>query len=102
MTGGAGGGHQVAVNAPNAETRSPLPSLGDILPSLPPTLKARLLAAVDLAILWNKSGGQATVTERTLAALTAITPAKTATVTPIRTTLDLRDEPVWWWCRWRS
>ena len=55
-----------------------LPYLGDILPSLPPALKARLFAAVDLAILWNKTGGQATatITERTLAALTAIDPSQ--------------------------
>jgi len=57
-----------------------LPYLGDILPSLPPALKTRLFAAVDLAILWNKSGGQATVTaaitEDTLTALTAIDPSQ--------------------------
>jgi hypothetical protein len=50
-----------------------LPYLGDILPSLPPALKARLFAALDLTILWNKTGAQATVTatitDATLAAL---------------------------------
>jgi hypothetical protein len=53
-----------------------LPYLGDILPDLPPALRARLFAAVDLTILWNKTGGQttvtATITESTLAALPAI------------------------------
>jgi hypothetical protein len=52
-----------------------LPYLEGILPDLPPALKARLFAAVDLTILWNKTGGQATVTatitETTLAALPA-------------------------------
>jgi site-specific DNA recombinase len=53
-----------------------LPYLGDILPDLPPALRARLFAAVDLTILWNKTGGQATVTatitDATLAALPEI------------------------------
>jgi hypothetical protein len=53
-----------------------LPLLGDVLPGLPPALKARLLAAFDLQILWNKPGGQATVfaeiTEATLQALPGI------------------------------
>jgi site-specific DNA recombinase len=39
-----------------------IPYAGDILPRLPPALKARLFAALDLAILWNKTDGQATVT----------------------------------------
>ena len=54
-----------------------LPVLGDILPDLPPALKARLFAAFDLEILWNKPGGQATVfaeiTENTLQAIPGIT-----------------------------
>ncbi len=33
-----------------------LPALGDILPGLPPALKARLFAAFGLEILWNKPG----------------------------------------------
>ncbi len=53
-----------------------LPLAGDILPGLPPALKARLLAAFDLQVLWNKPGGQATVfaeiTEATLQALPGI------------------------------
>ena len=53
-----------------------LPLAGDILPSLPPDLKARLFDAFDLQILWNKPGGQATVfaeiTEATLRALPGI------------------------------
>jgi len=64
-----------------------LPALGDILPSLPPALKARLFAAFGLEILWNKPGQQVTVhveiTEKTLQAIPGITdPAKTATTTP--------------------
>ena len=54
-----------------------LPALGDILPSLPPALKARLFAASGLEILWNKPGQQATVfaeiTENTLQAIPGIT-----------------------------
>ena len=54
-----------------------LPALGDILPSLPPALKARLFAAFGLEILWNKPGQQATVfveiTENTLQAIPGIT-----------------------------
>jgi DNA invertase Pin-like site-specific DNA recombinase len=53
-----------------------LPLAGDILPGLPPALKARLLDAFDIQILWNKTGRQATVhaeiTEATLQALPAI------------------------------
>ena len=33
-----------------------LPLLGDILPDLPPALKARLFAAFGIEILWNKPG----------------------------------------------
>ena len=47
-----------------------LPLVGDVLPGLPPRLKARLFAAFDLSVLWNKPGQQATVyveiTETTL------------------------------------
>ena len=54
-----------------------LPVLGDILPGLPPALKARLLAAFDLEILWNKPGQQVTVfaeiTDATLQAIPGIT-----------------------------
>ena len=46
------------------------------MPQLTPVLKARLLAAFDVTILWNKTGGQATVTavitDATLRALPAI------------------------------
>ena len=53
-----------------------LPLAGDILPGLPAELKARLLDAFDLQILWNKPGQQATVfaeiTEATLQALPGI------------------------------
>jgi hypothetical protein len=53
-----------------------LPIAGDILPALPPALKARLFAAFDLEILWNKPGQQATVfaeiTENTLRAIPGI------------------------------
>jgi len=54
-----------------------LPLLGDIMPGLPPALKARLLAAFGLEILWNKPGQQVTVfaeiTENTLQAIPGIT-----------------------------
>ena len=50
-----------------------IPYAGDILPTLPPQLKARLF---DLHILWNKPGNQATIhieiTGTTLQALPAI------------------------------
>ena len=51
--------------------------LGDVLPDLPPALKARLFAAFGLEILWNKPGQQATVfaeiTENTLQAIPGLT-----------------------------
>jgi hypothetical protein len=53
-----------------------LPLAGDILPGLDPALKARLLDAFDLQVLWNKPGRQAIVfaeiTEGTLRALPAL------------------------------
>ena len=53
-----------------------LPMPGDIVPGLPPDLKARLFQAFDLHILWNKPGQQATVhaeiTDATLRALPAL------------------------------
>jgi hypothetical protein len=53
-----------------------VPYAGDIIPTLPPALKARLFAVSDLAILWNKDKTQATVsvtiTDSTLAALPEI------------------------------
>ena len=53
-----------------------IPYAGDIVPQLPPALKARLLAAFDITIVWNKPGHQATVhgilTDATLRALPAI------------------------------
>jgi site-specific DNA recombinase len=53
-----------------------LPLAGDILQDLDPDAKARLFAAFDLQILWNKPGRQATVhaeiTEATLRALPAL------------------------------
>jgi hypothetical protein len=52
------------------------PYARDLIPSLPPALKARLFAVTDLAIVWNKTGSQATVTavitDTTLAALPEI------------------------------
>jgi hypothetical protein len=64
-----------------------LPALGDILPGLPPALKARLFAAFDLEVLWNKPGGQATVfveiTDGTpRPSPPSWTPTRTATTTP--------------------
>ena len=53
-----------------------LPLAGNVLPGLAPDLKARLFAAFDLQILWNKPGRQATVhaeiTDATLHALPAL------------------------------
>jgi hypothetical protein len=51
-----------------------IPYAGDIIPARPPALKARLFAASDLNILWNKQDWQATVTvtDDTLAALPEI------------------------------
>jgi DNA invertase Pin-like site-specific DNA recombinase len=53
-----------------------LPLAGDILADLPPAFKARLLAAFDIEVLWNKTGQQATVhaeiTENTLQAVPGI------------------------------
>jgi hypothetical protein len=53
-----------------------LPLAGDILPGLPPDLKAKLFEAFDLQILWNKPGRQATIfaeiTDATLQALPGI------------------------------
>ena len=54
-----------------------LPLLGDLVPDLPPALKARLLAAFGIEILWNKPGHQVTVfaeiTDSTLQAIPGIT-----------------------------
>src|SRR6185312_12123360 len=70
-----------ALNAATPRAADPalldeLPLAGDILPGLPPDLKARLLDAFDIQILWNKPGRQATVhaeiTDATLQALPAI------------------------------
>jgi site-specific DNA recombinase len=53
-----------------------LPLAEDVLTGLPPAVKARLFAAFDLQILWNKPGRQATVhaeiTDATLRALPAL------------------------------
>ena len=53
-----------------------LPYAEDIISRLPPALKARLFAALDLSILWNKTGSQATVyatiTDATITALPEI------------------------------
>jgi hypothetical protein len=53
-----------------------LPLAGDVLPRLTPRLKAKLFAAFDLSILWNKPASQVTVraeiSDATLQAITAI------------------------------
>jgi hypothetical protein len=53
-----------------------LPLAGDVLPRLPPRLKAKLFAAFDLSILWNKPASQVTVraeiSDATLQAVTEI------------------------------
>jgi DNA invertase Pin-like site-specific DNA recombinase len=53
-----------------------IPYAADLLPDMPPALKARLLAAFDIGILWNKPANQATITavisDETLRALPGI------------------------------
>jgi hypothetical protein len=53
-----------------------LPLAGDVLPAMPPQIKARLFAIFDISILWNKADRQVTVsaeiTEATLQAVEAI------------------------------
>jgi len=67
-----------ALNAEQPRAADPaileeIPYAGDILPALPPDLKARLFAVFDLSILWNKPMAQATVTVTiTDATLTAL------------------------------
>jgi hypothetical protein len=67
---------QVTPQAADLTMLDELPMPGDIVPGLPPVLKARLFQAFDLHILWNKPGQQATVhaeiTDATLRALPAI------------------------------
>jgi hypothetical protein len=72
-------GTLTAAGAPKAADTTlldELPLAGDILPGLPAELKARLLEAFDIQVLWNKPGRQATVfaeiTDATLRALPAI------------------------------
>jgi hypothetical protein len=66
-----------------------LPLAGDILPGMPDGLKARLLAAFDIQILWNKPGRQVTVhaeiTDATLKALPGI-------LNPAQDGYDVTDE----------
>ncbi len=66
---------QVTPKAADTALLDQLPA-GDILPGLPDEVKARLFAAVDLQVLWDRTGRQATVhaeiTERTLRALPGI------------------------------
>ncbi|HLK72782.1 MAG TPA: recombinase family protein [Streptosporangiaceae bacterium] len=68
--------HAVVPQACDPALLDELPLAGDILPGMPPDLKARLFAALDLNVLWNKTAGQATVwveiTDATLRALPAI------------------------------
>jgi hypothetical protein len=67
---------QVTPKAADTTLLDELPLAGDILPCLDPALKAALFDAFDLQILWNKTGGQATVhveiTQATLQALPGI------------------------------
>jgi hypothetical protein len=65
-----------------------IPCAGDILPGLPPALKARLLAIFDVGILGNKTGNQVTSpppspTKPSPPCPNSSTPAKTATTTPV-------------------
>ena len=78
---------KAAATAADTTLLDQLPLAGDVLPALPPRLKARLFQAFDIAVLWNQPGSQATVhaeiTETTLRAVLAILdPARTATTTP--------------------
>jgi hypothetical protein len=64
-----------------------IPYYGDILPDLPPAPKARLFAAIDLSILWNKTTGRppsppSSPTPPWPPCPTSSTPTKTATTTP--------------------
>jgi site-specific DNA recombinase len=67
---------QVTPKAADTTLLDQLPLPGDILPGLPDEVKAALFAAVDLQILWNKPGRQATIhaeiTDATLRALPAL------------------------------
>ena len=73
-----------------------LPMAGHILPGLPAALKARLLDAFDIQILWNKPGRQATVLRRDHRrhpqgpARPFSTPARTATMTQANSTQAIR------------
>ncbi len=60
---------------------------GNVLPEMPPRIKARLFAIFDIAIHWNKADRQVTVraeiTESTLRAVQDIlNPTETASPTP--------------------
>jgi site-specific DNA recombinase len=80
-----------ALNAATPRAADPtlldqLPLAGDILPGLPPELKARLLDAFDIQILWNKPGRQPPSTPRSPTppcrrSRPFSTPARTATMT---------------------
>jgi hypothetical protein len=64
-----------------------LPLLGDILPGLPPALKARLLAAFGIEILCNKPASRSPCSPRSPTppcrpSPASPTPARTATTTP--------------------
>jgi hypothetical protein len=67
---------EVTPKAADTSLLDELPLAGDILPGMPDGLKARLLAAFDIQILWNKPGRQVTVhaeiTDATLRALPGI------------------------------
>jgi site-specific DNA recombinase len=60
-------------HAPDTSLLDRLPLPGDVLPEMPPQIKARLFAIFDVSICWNKTGRQATVhaeiTEATLQAV---------------------------------
>jgi hypothetical protein len=63
-------------HAPDTSLLDRLPLAGDVLPAMPPRIKARLFAIFDISILWNKADRQVTVsaeiTEATLHAVQAI------------------------------
>jgi hypothetical protein len=67
---------KTAPHAPDTTLLDRLPLPGDVLPEMPPQIKARLFAIFDVSIFWNKTGRQGTVraeiTEATLQAVEAL------------------------------
>ena len=68
--------HATTPQAADLTLLDELPMAGDVLPGMDPAVKAQLLAAFNLEILWNKPGRQATIwaeiTDATLRILPAL------------------------------